>query len=152
IAEILPYPPAEARNHLLGRPLEGADDLAKLLGVDAGGKLRGSHEIADEDGEAPALSLKGAGRRRSDRIWKDGARRAGQLLRVDEAEGLGQGVDRDVASLDLLGGDPLEKTPETVVADNRRDRHGFRVELPEDDLLHRLAAHRRLPGQAFEKD
>ena len=100
-----------------------------------------------------ALSFEGTGRSRSGRVWEDKSPRGrAQLLRVDEADGLEDVVDRDVASLDLLGGDPVQEAPETAVADHRRDRHGFGAELPEDDLLHRLAAHRELAGQTLEKD
>src|SRR5436190_1539168 len=76
---------------------------------------------------------------------REAARRV-PLLRIDHAERLEERLDRDVAPLDPLLGDPSQEPPETTATDRRRDRHGLGAELLDDDLVHRLTLEGELAG------
>src|SRR5205814_3144 len=152
VAHVLPHVSTDTAQHLHGAPLVGAHDVAEVLGVEARGELRGSDEIAEEDAELPALPFRGARDARRQGVRPGKAARRMRLLRIDHAERLEERLDRDVAPLEPLLGDPVQEPPETTATDRRRDRHGLRAELLDDDLVHRLAAYGRLTDQALEQD
>ena len=128
--------PAEAAHHLLDAPLVGAHHVAEVLGVEASRELRGPDEIAEESGELPALAFLGARDARRPGVRPPEAARRVPLLRIDPPERLEDRLDRDVAPLDPLLGDPVQEPPETTVTDRRRNRHGLGAELLDDDLVH----------------
>src|SRR5439155_14471830 len=129
VAQELPHVPTEAAHHLLGAPLVGVHDVAEVLGVEASGELRGADEIAEEDGELPALPFRGARGARRPRVRPREAARRVPLLRIDHAERLKERLDRDVAPLDPLLSDLLQEPPETTVSDRRRDWDRLGAEL-----------------------
>ena len=58
VAQELADVPAEARYLAGGGVLVGAEDIAHLLGVEARGKPGRADEVAEQDGELPALRLR----------------------------------------------------------------------------------------------
>ena len=55
VAQVLRDVAVEAADHVGAGALVGAHHLAQFLGIETGRKLRRAHQIAEHDGELPAL-------------------------------------------------------------------------------------------------
>ncbi len=64
ITEILRYVAVKALNNVSGRFLVGAHDLAKVFGIEPGGQVGRSNQIAKHHGQLTPFRLWGAGLRR----------------------------------------------------------------------------------------